>query len=64
MVFLTMTESLGVHDDLMFLVDGCDAVIPLNRSFRCRHLRRFIVGDVAFHFLWLLTLPHPWGLRL
>ena len=56
MVLLPVTEGLGIDDDLVFFIDGGDTVVALDRAFGCLHLGTLIVGDIAFNFLFSLSL--------
>src|SRR5690606_29163709 len=61
MVFLAFAESLGIHTNLVLLIDSRHTVVTLNGAFAGRHLGRLVVGDITLYFLWPLSLPHPWG---
>lgn len=63
-VFLAFAQGLGINNDLMLLIHRGHAVIALNRPFAGGHLGTFVIGDVTLHFLALLSLAHPWAVRL
>ena len=60
-VFLAFAKGLRIHNHLMFLIDGRHTRVTLNRAFAGRHLRRFVVGDITFDFLYLFSPAHPWA---
>lgn len=55
-MFLADAKGLRIDNDLMFAVDRRDSGITLDCAIARGHLRRFIVGDVTFHFLRFLAL--------
>ena len=44
---MSVTERLGIHHDLVFRIDGGNAVVALDDAVRARHLRTLVVGYVA-----------------
>ncbi len=61
MMFLAFAESLGIHNDLVFLIDSRHTIVALYRSFTGGHLGRLVVGDITLYFFRLFPLPRPWG---
>ena len=50
-MLLAVAKGLGINDDLVFAIDGCYAVIPLNRAFTRCHFSGFVIGNIALDFL-------------
>ncbi len=51
MRFLPFAVSLGIDDDLVFLINHRYAVVPLDYSMVGRHLGALRVGDIALSFI-------------
>lgn len=50
-VFLGLADGLGMHNDLVLVINGRNAIVALDDSVAGLHLGAFIVGDVAFYRL-------------
>src|SRR5690606_31719476 len=58
MVLLTFTKYLRFNNNLVFLIDGRNTVITLNRALAGCHFGRFIIGNITLHLLWSFGLTH------
>lgn len=59
MVFLSLTKSLYIDDDLVLFIRGRHIIVALDGPFAGGHFSRLIVDDVTFDFLGIFTFPHP-----
>ncbi len=61
MMFLAFAKDLGIDDDLVFFIDGGDAIIALDGPFAGGHPGTFVIGDVTFYFPFYFAFAHPWA---